>query len=74
MGRRVQDIARALTECETLTLRKSKTLDRYQYIASCCPLQSRAKHDLEKPILDLETLLPITDGHFTDGQWTCWQI
>jgi hypothetical protein len=67
MGRRVQDIALALTECEKLTLRKSTSFDRYQYIASCCPLQSRTLHDLEKPILELETVLPITYGQFTYG-------
>lgn len=69
MGRRVQDIALALTECEKLTLRKSTSFDRYQYIASCCTLQSRTKRDLEKPVLDLESLLPITYGQFT-----CWQF
>ena len=43
LGRRVQDIALALTECEKLTLRKSTTFDRYQYIASCRTLQSRTQ-------------------------------
>ncbi len=74
MGRRVQDNALALTECEKLTLRKSTSFDRDQYIASCCTLQSRTKRDLEKPVLDLESLIPITDGQFSDGQFTCWQI
>jgi len=74
MGRRVQDIALALTECEKWTLRKSTSFDRYQYIASCCTLQSRTKRDLEKPVLDFETLLPVTDGQVTYWQFTCWQI
>jgi hypothetical protein len=74
MGRRVQDNALALTECKKLTLRKSTSFDRDQYIASCCTLQSPTKRDLEKPVLDLESLIPITDGQFSDGQFTCWQI